>query len=196
MKLTIKDLLPFCATSKLVKEDPVKKPLNGVFHSEGWVVSSNAVILVAVKAPYPPENEGKIINKKGEVIEAKYPNWKSVIPHDLNSLLKVPIDYPLLNEWCGDKLKEWERTHTTAPLLIKIGPHSFKVSEIKILLKILKKLKPKEFYVNTTSQYARPIYFKTENKETKAHVLLMPMFEPEYPEEGQILIYPENNKKL
>lgn len=183
MKITIKDLLPFCATAKMVKEAPVKEKLNGVLHSEGWMVACDGEVLVAVKAPYPPENEGKIINKKGEVIEAKYPNWKSVIPNSWSD--ETPIDYPLLNEWCG-ALKE--RTDLTP---LKIGEQCFNALKIKTLLKILKKLEFKKFYINNTSRrYPAPIYSRVEKDgEIKAHVLLMLLLASPHLEDG-ILTYP------
>lgn len=54
--------------------------LNGVFHNEGFKVASDSHILVVVKESYPEELENKIVSKKGECIEGKYPKYNLVRP--------------------------------------------------------------------------------------------------------------------
>lgn len=57
-------------------------PLTGVFHDaeHEMAVSTDAHILVATKADYNPEFAGKIVDKYGKEIPAKFPNWMRVIP--------------------------------------------------------------------------------------------------------------------
>lgn len=57
-------------------------PLTGVFHDaeHEMAVSTDAHILVATKADYNPELAGKIVDKYGNEIPAKFPNWMRVIP--------------------------------------------------------------------------------------------------------------------
>ena len=65
---------------KFVSKDKQRPAMGGVFHDKGFKVASDAHILVAIKDAYPKENEGKIIDKKKNVIkEAKYPKWRDLI---------------------------------------------------------------------------------------------------------------------
>ena len=62
------------------KEEAERRPvLTGVYHDDGYVVGTNAHILLARKEDYDKSLEGKTTNKKGEVIDAKYPNWRAVV---------------------------------------------------------------------------------------------------------------------
>lgn len=53
--------------------------LTGVFHDKGYVVGSDTHLLLARKEDYDKSLEGKVTNKKGEVINGKYPNWRAVV---------------------------------------------------------------------------------------------------------------------
>ena len=53
--------------------------LTGVFHDKGYVVGSDTHLLLARKEDYDKLLEGKVTNKKGEVINGKYPNWRAVV---------------------------------------------------------------------------------------------------------------------
>lgn len=57
-------------------------PLTGVFHDaeHEMAVSTDVHILVATKADYNPEFAGKIVDKYGKEIPAKFINWMRVIP--------------------------------------------------------------------------------------------------------------------
>ena len=67
----------FVETDK--KEAEIHPVLTGVYHDNGYVVGTNAHILLARKEDYNKYLEGKITNKKGEVIDGKYPNWRAVV---------------------------------------------------------------------------------------------------------------------
>ena len=67
----------FVETDK--KEVEIHPVLTGVYHDNGYVVGTNAHILLARKEDYNKSLEGKITNKKGEVIDGKYPNWRAVV---------------------------------------------------------------------------------------------------------------------
>lgn len=72
------------------KKDTNHRPLEGIYHSDGMIVATDAHVLLAIKSDYPAELEGKITDKQGQVIEYKYPNWKilfdrkKVLPVDVN----------------------------------------------------------------------------------------------------------------
>ena len=67
----------FVETDK--KEAEIHPVLTGVYHDNGYVVGTNAHILLARKEDYNKSLEGKITNKKGEVIDGQYPNWRAVV---------------------------------------------------------------------------------------------------------------------
>lgn len=67
----------FVETDK--KEAEIHPVLTGVYHDNGYVVGTNAHILLARKEDYNKSLEGKITNKKGEVIDGKYTNWRAVV---------------------------------------------------------------------------------------------------------------------
>lgn len=67
----------FVETDK--EEAEIRPVLTGVYHDDGYVVGTNAHILLARKEDYDKSLEGKITNKKGEVIDGKYPNWRAVV---------------------------------------------------------------------------------------------------------------------
>ncbi|MBF1482093.1 hypothetical protein [Prevotella pallens] len=67
----------FVETDK--KEAEIHPVLTGVYHDNGYVVGTNAHILLARKEDYNKSLEGKITNKKGEVIDGKYSNWRAVV---------------------------------------------------------------------------------------------------------------------
>jgi hypothetical protein len=67
----------FVETDK--KRAEIHTMLTGVFHDKGYVVGTDAHLLLARKEDYDKSLEGKVTNKKGEVINGKYPNWRAVV---------------------------------------------------------------------------------------------------------------------
>lgn len=72
------------------EKDTKHRPLEGVYHSDGMIVATDARIVLAIKSDYPAELEGKITDKQGQVIEHKYANWKS--PFDRKEVLPVDVN--------------------------------------------------------------------------------------------------------
>lgn len=54
-------------------------PSTGALYEEGNVITNNGHVLVIEKASYPSANEGKVLDKKGNVIEGAYPNYKLLL---------------------------------------------------------------------------------------------------------------------
>jgi len=69
---------------KYVSKDEMRPAMTGVLHSNGYKVATNTHILVAYKDDYNDDLESKIVNKKGAIIDARYPNWEAVVPADDN----------------------------------------------------------------------------------------------------------------
>lgn len=70
-------VLEFVETDK--KRAETHTMLTGVFHDKGYVVGTDAYLLLARKEDYDKSLEGKVTNKKGEIINGKYPNWRAVV---------------------------------------------------------------------------------------------------------------------
>lgn len=60
---------------------------DGLLYQEGKIIATTGFILCVLKADYDSEKEGKIISKKGEILNSRFPNWKAVIPSDYHDYL-------------------------------------------------------------------------------------------------------------
>ena len=67
----------FVETDK--KRSELYTMLTGVFHDKGYVVGTDAHLLLARKEDYDKSLEGKVTNKKGEVLDGKYPDWRAAV---------------------------------------------------------------------------------------------------------------------
>lgn len=77
-----KSLKPIAVTEFILtdhKEVETRPVLTGVYHDKGNVVGTNGKILLARKEDYDKSLEGKITDKKGNVIGGIYPNWRGVV---------------------------------------------------------------------------------------------------------------------
>ncbi len=75
-----------------VSKNDWQSAVTGVLYESGQMVATDAHMIIAYKADYNPDLEGKIIDKNGAIIDARYPNWKVVIPDNKN-LTFVDFDY-------------------------------------------------------------------------------------------------------
>ena len=73
--------------------------LAGVFFDGDSIVASDANAIVVAKTEYPPEWEGKILNKAGKEINEKPLNYKGVLPIDPERMIREESDLydPILN---------------------------------------------------------------------------------------------------
>lgn len=125
--------------------EPLRMTLMGVYHDNGFKVASNLHILIAIKDEYNPELEGRILMKDGELLDedAKYPNWKSVIP-DLESrkfpkmceVVKIDFDKwaELYKGYKVDKKLKIEK------YIVKVGNAYYGVELFNLLVAALKKI--------------------------------------------------------
>lgn len=77
-----KSLKPIAVTEFILtdhKEAETRPVLTGVYHDKGNVVGTNGKILLARKEDYDKSLEGKITDKKDNVIGGIYPNWRGVV---------------------------------------------------------------------------------------------------------------------
>ena len=74
------------------KKDFLRPSLSGVFHDKGQRVATDAHQMVIIKCDYPQEYEGKIIDKDGKEIGAKFPYYEAVLPKLNGELIEISIN--------------------------------------------------------------------------------------------------------
>ena len=84
-------------------KDAYKECMEGVFHTNGWMVASNSHILIASKENYDEKNEGKVLRKDGSEIDTtetsrRYPKWEVIKP-SFKETASYKIDFSKLEEW-------------------------------------------------------------------------------------------------
>lgn len=156
--------------------------MTGVFHDaeHEMAVATDKYILVATKADYKPEFAGKIVDKCGNEIPAKFPNWMSIIPspekeryyYDTEITLDANVYRRALKEdkaWRKMQGTKGSKYHTP----IKLSENGYFSSADLLLLASLfcGSLKANSPY--------EPLFYRDDEKI----VLVMPMMGPEHGED-------------
>ncbi|MGN0233919.1 MAG: hypothetical protein ACI4B5_05810 [Bacteroidaceae bacterium] len=98
-------LIDFAAKGK---ENVTNRPaLTGIYHDGGFAVSTDGYVLVADKRGYDKNNEGNILDKEGNKIEAIYPKWANILPSQIRPTSIDPLN--MLQFLSGVKAKAKER---------------------------------------------------------------------------------------
>ena len=74
------------------KKDFMRPSLNGVFHDKGQRIATDSHQIAVIKSGYPQEYEGKIIDKEGKEIAAKFPNYEAVLPKLSGELTEISLN--------------------------------------------------------------------------------------------------------
>lgn len=99
---------------KYVSTDKTKPALQGVFHEDGYQIATDSYIMIKVKSDYPNVLEKKVLDRKGEIINAiwhdrPYINYQLLIDSLLNrDLESYPLDGDLLKSLKRD-FQEWKK---------------------------------------------------------------------------------------
>ena len=131
---------------KFVEKYTMRKSLTGIMHENGMKIATDGHILAAVKSDYAPENEGKIITPKGEIIDCKFPNWRMVVPAKEN---EITIDKPVSEILKRIKEAEIEAKIECQNVLVKCGDICFDTRYFKLFLSFLKAFADAKIYVKT-----------------------------------------------
>ena len=136
---------------KYVSKDSTRERLQGVYYNNGDIVATDSYLLVVLQnQKYNPTYEGKIIGKSGEIFEGKYPNYKSIMPANLDNYILTQFDYGRLEEINKiDKAKvmamqDFEKKHYTP--VVKIGDAYFKLELVNKLVTFMKHIGTNEIY--------------------------------------------------
>lgn len=156
----------FCSTSQM------KAALTGVYHDSGYKVASDAIVLVALKDDYPEVLEHHIIDKNGNDIPRKYPNWKGCIP-DGRDYQPYKVDFKKYNDFIKRRRESWKALEGRGikwheEWTIKVGPAYLKAKNFDRFAAAMKELGTTEIYV---MDRIHNVYAKTDN----GFVLIFPI---------------------
>ena len=90
----------------------------GAYYNDGTVTATNGFTLIRLQATYPRENEGKVIDKKGEeVANVRYPKVELIIPKGEQETVTVDKESvrAKLNEIETKLKEEWEKSDKKTP---------------------------------------------------------------------------------
>lgn len=120
----------------------------GAYYSDGTVTATNGFILIRLQATYPRENEGKVIDKKGEeVANVRYPKVELIIPKGEQETVTVDkesvraklneIETKLKEEWVkSDKKTPYKTLKAITTIKVNIGgvTHNMSIERLTALL--------------------------------------------------------------
>jgi len=69
---------------RFVGSDKLRPVMQGVYYDGEWRVASDSFKMIAEKGDWGEELQGKIIGKDGSEIKGHYPNWRSILPKDID----------------------------------------------------------------------------------------------------------------
>lgn len=168
-----------------------RKRLRGVFHTGGYQIASDGRLMCRIKADYPAELEGKIVDKKGQIISEKYEDWLTAIHSTTGSKL-LKIDLELLMERTQKGLERIKPDNKPVLAAIK-GPDKDAYFEIKEFARFLDFI---SFYPDCKIYYKEffsPLKAVNRNGDL---CLIMPVNITSYPKDCTIVDYPLENAPM
>lgn len=173
------DLFAICK-----RTDKFRPAMTGVFHDaeHEMAVSTDTHILVATKADYKPEFAGKIVDKYGNEIQAKFPDWMRIIPTpDKNRPYGTDITLDadvyrraIKEDKAWRKMQSWKGGKYPTPIKLSESGH-FASADLLLLASLfcgsLKANNPLE-----------PLLYRDDEKI----VLVMPLMGPEHSEDTSV----------
>lgn len=151
--------------------------LNGVFHDEGNKVACDSHILVAIKADYPAEYEGQILNKDGSFVDQQgmhYPEWRRVLPNfDKQDFTGYEVDEQKFYDWIEVKRAQYKSetgksTKFDYSWQVQVGPARLKAEKFDQFLIAMKELGATQILVQDARRCIAA-------KSDKGIVILMPI---------------------
>lgn len=74
-------------------KDMHREILMGIYHDQGYMVATDAHIMICLKKDYSEDLEGKIISPKTGPIIGVYPKWRNVMPDMKENDMLYNIDF-------------------------------------------------------------------------------------------------------
>lgn len=155
-----------------------REVLKGVFHDDGYLVATDAHIMVVLKGEeYPEELEGKIVLPDGsfvdtEYLHANFPKWPLVIPKP-EGYNPYRVDAKKFYEYVAERRADWKANYGKAHNWderwnVKVGPSVLRAELFDKFLVAMDAIGADEILVKDRSH---AVYAKTD----KGLVLLMPV---------------------
>jgi hypothetical protein len=172
---TTEDAL-YGGVSKDKFDSEFRKQFTGIYNDpDGYKVATDANAIIAVKTDVG-ENYGKILNPKtGEEIEAKFPNWKQVIPERFDGEKKFKLsDIHSTSKQASEIRKQNPISHMKIDGL----PQAFNPEIVNNTVETLRKLGVEDVTIGYSENISRGIVIKGETKDgEKVTGLIMPMMQ-------------------
>lgn len=167
------NLYDFCA------KDPLRPVMEGIYHKDGFKVASNAKILVMLKDEYDNELESKIIDRNGQEVQGRYPNYLAVIPkYDKNEYTTYHINFESFDAQVKDmrlkvysdygKKKQW-----VDEMVVNIGDTYLSADFFDKFIGFMKCLGTDELYIKSPDRAV--LTFAGESK-----AIIMPRLQEDY----------------
>ena len=160
--------------------------LTGVYHSNGYAFASDSHVIIKMKKEYPPEYEGKIIAKNGDVIEMNFPNCCDNLIRkddtdkmrimDLNDSLSAKIEDAWKDAKVWAKTKDIKRKFYEESFIVRLRGHWCSLVDLRKIVAAMN-----EMGISSLSADDRMIW--AYNKETDEFVGMMKSIPHEYEED-------------
>lgn len=85
MNITEKRLLQLHTAGREEK----KGVLRGIHYSGGYAVATDGYNLVALNQEYPQAYEGKTLDRRGNEIQGRYPDWKKLFTYSVEAVVSL-----------------------------------------------------------------------------------------------------------
>lgn len=126
----------------------------GIYYNNGTQVATDGYQIIVLKEEYDQELEGKIINKNGEEIETKFPNYMAVLPKSIEDWEPHEIEPEQFYSWIderraayklqnGGKHVKWGRGW-----FVRVGQQLFKADRFNLMIKAGKQLETLTIYTH------------------------------------------------
>lgn len=160
--------------------------LTGVYHSNGYAFASDSHVIIKMKKEYPPEYEGKIIAKNGDVIEMNFPDCCDNLIRkddtdkmrimDLNDSLLAKIEDEWNNAKVWAKTKDIKRKFYEESFIVRLRGHWCSLVNLRKIVAAMKE-------IGLVSLYSDDRMIWAYNKETDEFVGMMKRIPHEYEED-------------
>jgi hypothetical protein len=122
------------------------KALSGIYYDNGNQVATDSHHIIVLKEEYDPELEGKIIDKNGEEVEARFPNYNAVLPKSIEGWEPHEIDTEQFYSWIDERRAAYKLQNGGKHVkwsdgwFVRVGPLLFKADRFNGIIKAGKEL--------------------------------------------------------
>lgn len=130
------------------------KALTGIYYNNGTQVATDSYQIIVLKEEYDQELEGKIINKNGEEIEAKFPNYMAVLPKSIEDWEPHEIEPEQFYSWIDERRASYKlqnggkHVKLDSGWFVRVGQQLFKADRFNLMIKAGKQLETLTIYTH------------------------------------------------